>query len=218
MASREQRPLANDDVLSGFDQTGASRTELRGFFTTSILASLYIWDTTFNLGAYHTVFFQQTQGLLVTAVVILLGILVVRRQIQVHAWLLALFVPPVLLVIFRFATPVKHPGGGLRLVDACFTAATFVVVPIIGWVTARLLAPEFFALPGRRLKTAVVAIAATMGVLGYLAGAYNNRILTCEDFVVSGVDTPANCRHARRHEGLPQRRGAWHNVRPSGQR
>lgn len=58
---------------------------------------------------------------------------------------------------------------------------------------ARLLAPDYFTLPGRRIKAAVVATVAVIAVAGYLVGRYNYRFLTCEEFEITGEHPPANC-------------------------
>jgi hypothetical protein len=68
-----------------------------------------------------------------------------------------------------------------------------VVLPVIGWIVARLLAPEYFSLPGWRLRVAVVTTIAIITVIGYTNGRFNCRSLTCQDFVTAGDKPPTNC-------------------------
>ena len=195
MASSGQQRLTDDDLLSGFAEDGPGQRDLRGFFTATIGASLYTWDLGFHLGAYRVTFYQDQQHLYVLTVAILFAILVVRRQMRVHAWVLLLFTPTVLHVVYRAATPAKHPYGTLGVIDDVLAGLSLITIPIVLWVTARLLAPHYFTLPSRRLKIAVVVAAAMTGLIGYLVGAYNYRLLNCEDFTVAGSHPPANCKH-----------------------
>jgi hypothetical protein len=51
------------------------------------------------------------------------------------------------------------------------------VLPIILWVVARLLAPNYFTLPDRRAKVAVIVIVVVVTLLGYAVGRFNNRFI-----------------------------------------
>ncbi len=50
-----------DDLLSGFTEAGARKDQLRAYLTTTVVASLYVFDTAFHFGAYHTINFHQLQ-------------------------------------------------------------------------------------------------------------------------------------------------------------
>ncbi|MBQ0897235.1 hypothetical protein KBX37_29880 [Micromonospora sp. U56] len=77
--------------------------------------------------------------------------------------------------------------------DRVLLVATAAVSPIVLWVVARILAPDYFTLPDQRARIAVVTVVAAVAVLGYVAGRFNDRLLTCEDFRVAGDDLPKNC-------------------------
>jgi hypothetical protein len=64
-----------------------------------------------------------------------------------------------LLGAYRAATPVKRPFGTLGVIDVV-SGLSVLTVPIVLWVTARLLAPQYFTVPSRRLKGVVAAAAA----------------------------------------------------------
>jgi hypothetical protein len=100
-------------------------------------------------------------------VVVLLGALMLRRQVRVHRWLLAAFAPLILLLLLRLLFPVDPgvaPVGSrvataarpaVRVAEGVLVAATILTSPVVLWVVARLLAPDYFVLPGRRVKTAL---------------------------------------------------------------
>jgi hypothetical protein len=63
-----RRFAPDDDLLAGFDRAGRP-AGLRTFFATTIAASLLVWDLTFSLGAYHTVFYYRLFQILVASTV-----------------------------------------------------------------------------------------------------------------------------------------------------
>ena len=182
-----------DDLLDGFTASGARKDGLRAYLTTTVVASLYVFDTAFHYGAYRTINFHQIQHIAVVSLVIVIGALLLRRQLHVHLWVLALLAPPILLFLYRLATPQKHAVEAIRLSDNALVILNIVVLPVIGWIVARLLAPEYFNLPGWRLKLAVLTTVAIIAAIGYLAGRFNDRSLTCQDFITAGDKPPANC-------------------------
>lgn len=187
-----------DDLLKGFDRTGPGGGRLGGFFAITIAASLYAWDVAFTAGAYRTLLYPFRQQLFVVALVVLLGGLIMRPRARIHPWLLALFAPPMLLTLVRLAFPAGESGALARVVDRVLLAATLGALPIVVWVVARLLAPNYFTLPDRRARIAVVVVVTAVTVIGFSIGRFNDRFLTCGDFQVAGDDLPKNCAHAPR--------------------
>jgi hypothetical protein len=196
--SPHQRPLANDDLLAGFDQTGPSQGSLRGFFATAAGASLYAWNVAFEYGAYHAFFYHRRQQLLVLSLVVLFGGLIMRRRARFRWWLLAVFAPPIVVVLLQLAEPVRTAGPVAEDLSDVITIGYVVLAPLGLWIVARLLAPQYFTLPDRQSKIGVIAIVAAVALTGFLVGKYNNHFLTCGDFKVAGQHEPANCVHGRR--------------------
>lgn len=195
MTHPERNRLTQDDLLKGFDQTGPSQGRLGGFFAVTIATSLFAWNTMFNLGAYHAVFYRSRHHLFVLSLVVLLGGLAMRRRAHINPWLLALFSPPLLLILLQLVLPVNHSGTAVRVIYHVLVVATLAVSPIVIWVVARLLAPNYFALPDRSTKIVVIGIVAIVALIGYAVGRLDDRFLTCEDFRVAGDDMPTNCIH-----------------------
>jgi hypothetical protein len=197
----ERHGLTEDDLLKGFDPTGPSRGRLGGFFAITTAGSLYVWNVAFTFGAYHTLFYHHRQQLFVVALVVLLGSLVMHRQLRIRPWLLTPFAPPLLIVMLRLVFPVNHrirQAFAVQVADRVLVVATVAVLPFVIWILARLLAPDYFTLPSRRAKIAVVAIISAVAVLGFAVGRLNTHFLTCEDFQIAGDDEPKGCFH-RQH-------------------
>jgi hypothetical protein len=184
---------ADDDLLSGFGREGGSRPPLRGFFAATVSLSLIAWNVMFSLGAYHTVFYWRLLDLLAVAIVLLLGVILLHREVRVRAWMVIVLAIPLVWVGVRVFTTAERPDSPLHWVDIVLTALTALTLPFILFALARIVAPDYFELPGRRLKVAMVGIVLVVSLIGYLIGAYNNLVLTCQDFNVAGDDLPANC-------------------------
>jgi hypothetical protein len=194
VSPRRWNPFADDDLLSGFDRAGPGQAELRGFFASTMAGSLYAWEIAYEFGTHHAVFYQRVQQILVLSLVILVGVVVVRGQARVHPLVAAAFLPPVLLFLFRLFTPGKNVTPTITDIDDGLVFLNVAAFPFILLIVARLLAPQYFSLKTRRLQIASVVIVVCVAVIGYLAGRYNYRLLTCRDFAITGADPPTNCR------------------------
>lgn len=197
------RPRAGDDLLTGFARTDQDSGELRGFFATTLGISLLVWDLAFTLGAYRTIFYNRLMQIVVVSAVLLLGALVLRRNLTVRPWMIAILSIPIVWLIWRLITPV---GGYFpevyRVVEGVLVTLTMVSLPITLWVVLRILAPGYFALSTVRLRLAGLAIVLVVAAAGFLTGKFNYHVFTCEAFVVAGDDTPANCRPVKRQSSI----------------
>ena len=179
-------------LRSGFRLTGADQEELRGFFASTLAASLLAWEIAFPLGAYRTVFYSRLFQLLVVSIVLLVGVAVLRPAVRVRPWMLAALATPLAWTAFRILAPTGTPGHWHQ-VELVLLLLTLIALPLTLWTVGLMVAPELFGLPTRRLRLAAVLIVALISGIGYLFGAYNNQVLTCNDFNVAGDDTPSNC-------------------------
>ena len=107
----------------------------------------------------------------------------------------ALLTPPILLFFYRLASPQKDPVEAVRLTDNALVILNTVVLPVIGWIVARLRAPEYLSCPagGSRSRSWRPGDRRRHR---YANGRFNYRSLTCEDFLNPGDKPPANCAHA----------------------
>jgi len=191
-----------DTLRSGFRLTGADQEELRGFFASTLAASLLAWEIAFALGAYRTVFYSRLFQLLVVSTVLLVGVLVLRPAVQVRPWMLAALATPLAWTVFRILAPTGTPGYWHQ-VELLLLLLTLVALPLTLWTVGLIVAPELFTLPTRRLRLTAVLIVALISATGYLFGAYNNQVLTCHDFIIAGDDTPSNCANPPRSAPSP---------------
>lgn len=159
---------------------------------TTVAAGLIAWWPAFTLGVYGVVFFEQILALWVAATSVFLVVALNRARDVRHqpAWL-ALLVPSLWLVL-----ALALPGGGT---SAAYTAlySFGVVVTLIGFpamaaLLVRILIPDAQALRGRDATTAVAVVALIM-TISYLLGTMHQRLLTCEDFTISGNYAPTGC-------------------------
>jgi hypothetical protein len=147
----------------------------------------------FNLGAFHTLFFARKHQLSVVLFVVVLGVIVLRRQVHVHWWLLLILATPMIWILFRLLVPPDSANRTLDTIDSVFLVAMVMLYPIVFWIVLRLVAPDYFAIPNLRLKIMSVVIVLVLATLGYAMGELNYRFLSCSEFAVSGNDLPADC-------------------------
>jgi 4-amino-4-deoxy-L-arabinose transferase-like glycosyltransferase len=189
-AAKKSRELTKgDDLLRG-----TAEQKLRGFYAIAFGASWWAWEVAFALGTHRTIFYYRRQELFVLSVVVLLSALLLRRRVHTRPWVLLFFLPPIALLLLRLVVP--HPHGAVaQTADRLLNVATIAVVPFVAGIIVRLLAPNYFTLPDGRLKLTVAAIVATVALIGFLVGHFNDRFLTCEEFIVAGDDPAPNCAH-----------------------
>ena len=184
--------VANDDLLTGFSREVSSAPEIRTFFVSTIGAALVAWDIAFNYGAFHTVFFARRHQIAVVLFVVVLGTIVLRRQAKVNWWLLGLLSIPMVWIFFRLAVP-PRANSMASTIDSVLFVLVIMLYPMVFWIVLRLVAPDYFSIPNRRLKVMSVVIVLVIALLGYGVGELNGRFLSCNEFKVSGNDLPADC-------------------------
>ena len=185
--------VRSDDILTGFAREESSAPEIRTFFVSTIGAALVAWDIAFNYGAFHTVFFARRHQVAIVLFVVVLGTIVLRRQVKVNWWLLAILSIPMFWVFFRLVFPARDPGSTPSQVDGILFIVVVMLYPMVFWIVLRLVAPDYFSIPNRRLKVMSVVIVVVIVLLGYSVGEQNGRFLRCNEFRVSGNDLPADC-------------------------
>jgi hypothetical protein len=185
--------VSSDELLTGFTASESRAPEIRTFFVSTIGAALIAWDVAFNLGAFHTLFFGRKHQLAVVLFVVVLGVIVLRRQVHVHWWLLVILATPMIWVLFRLLVPPDGSSSVAGTIDGAFLIAMVMLYPIVFWIVLRLVAPDYFAIPNLRLKIMSVVIVLVLATLGYAIGELNYRFLSCSEFAVSGNDLPVDC-------------------------
>ncbi len=169
--------------------------EIRSFVVGVIGLSLGAWRIAFNLGAYHTVFYDQLfSAWVMISVILLLSFFLDTPETTIGWQGRLMLAAPTLVILLGVADQrmaVSVPGG---LLVALNVSVLLISLPLAIYIATELFNPQFFQLSEARLKFALVIAVVAVLWLGYYAGVNNDAILTCGDFRIAGDDTPANCR------------------------
>jgi len=150
------------------------------------------WWPAFTLGVYGVIFFEQHLALWAAATSAFLalgfsrGIRVWRRPAM-----MALLLPSLWMVL-AWILPV---GGTTGIYQVLFWFGAIITVfglPALAAFMVRVLIPTAERLRGRE-KLAAVGVVALVMVTSFLIGTQHPRMLTCEDFSISGNFAPENC-------------------------
>lgn len=171
------------------------RPEIRTLLLGAVTMSTAAWSIAFNLGAYHTVFFTDLFKAWAAVTAVLIAVLFLPRQDSpVPWWGIGLLIVPTLgisLVPIGHATALTWVDQGAMVTSA---VAYLVSLPYALYVGIRIVNADFLTLPSRRLRIALLVTVLLVVVAAFAAGAHNDALLTCGDFIISGNDQPANCR------------------------
>jgi hypothetical protein len=150
------------------------------------------WWPAFTLGVYGVVFFEQHLALWAAATSAFLALGLSRGF---HAWrrprVLALLVPSVWMVL-AWILPVGGTSGIYQVLFWLGVVITVFGMPALAAFLVRVLIPTAERLKGRE-KSAAIGVVALIMITSFLIGTQHPRMLTCEDFSVSGNFAPENC-------------------------
>jgi hypothetical protein len=146
----------------------------------------------FTLGVYGVVFFEQHLALWAAATSVFLALgLAKGPRVWARPQVLALLLPS-LWVVLAWILPVGGTSGIYQLLFWFGVVITVVGLPALAAIMVRLLIPGAERLRGRRAVSAVVVVSLIM-LVSFGIGTQHPRILTCEDFTISGNFAPENC-------------------------
>ncbi|HEX3199364.1 MAG TPA: hypothetical protein VHR39_17600 [Propionibacteriaceae bacterium] len=165
-----------------------------------VAAALVVWWPAFDLGAYGVIFFQQLLALWAASTAIFLVSLTAGRRARV-SWprRLALLLPSLWLLL-----AIVLPEVGVRTWSrALFYVAivlTLAGMPFLAALLLRVTIAGYEQIPNRR-RLLAAAIVGIVAITSFGLGKFNGRFLTCNDFVISGNDTPPSCSQGHGHLG-----------------
>jgi hypothetical protein len=163
-------------------------------------AALVVWWPAFALGAYGVIFFQQFLALWVASTAVFLASLTAGRRARV-SWprRLALLIPS-LWVLIAFALPEGVARPWSRALFYVAVTLTLVGAPFLAALLLRVTISGYEQIPPKR-RLIGAAIVVIVAIASFGLGQFNNRFLTCHDFIVSGNDTPSGCDQGHGHLG-----------------
>ena len=150
------------------------------------------WWPAFTLGVYGVIFFEQHLALWAASTSAFLalgfsrGIRVWRRPV-----VMALLLPSLWMVL-AWILPV---GGTTGIYQALWWLGVVITVfgmPALAAFMVRVLIPSAERLEGRE-KFAAVGVVALVMLTSFVIGTQHPRMLTCEDFSISGNFAPEDC-------------------------
>ena len=154
-------------------------------------AALGSWPA-FTMGAYGVIFFEQHLALWATATSVFLALGLSRGpRVWARPQVLALLLPS-LWILLAWILPVGGTSGVYTVLFWFGALITVVGMPALAAVMVRLLIPGAERLQGKRALAGVVVVSLMM-LVSFGLGTQHPRILTCEDFTISGNFAPENC-------------------------
>lgn len=174
------------------DARPAGPDDPRRLSATTVAASLIAWWPAFTLGVYGVVFFEQIFALWVAATAVFLVVVLAhpRELVQRPAWA-ALLVPSLWMGI-----AIALPTGGSSAAHAGLywfgVVGTVLGLPVMAALLIRLLLPGAERVRGGQAVIAL-SVVGIIGLASFGIGRLHPRVLTCEDFSVSGNFAPPGC-------------------------
>lgn len=166
--------------------------DTRRVAVTAVGAAAIGWWPAFTLGVYGVVFFEQQFAMWVAATTVFLVVSVTLRR---RAWrepaMWSLLLPS-LWIVLAWLLPVGGTSTAYQVLFWFGVTVTVLGMPAMAALMVRLLLPGAGRLRGRAAMYAVGVVLVVM-VTAYVVGTQHPRILTCEDFTISGNFAPEGC-------------------------
>ena len=163
---------------------------LRRLAAITVATSLLVWWPAFTLGVYDEIFFEQLFALWAAATTaFIVAVLLLGRRAQPEVY--SLLIPSVWIAL-TWLTPADTTGLGHDVLVGLGVLVTLAGFPAMVAIVLVMVVPGAEAVRGRDTVVAVAAIALVV-VLSFVLGTQHRRLLTCEDFKISGNDQPVGC-------------------------
>ena len=157
----------------------------------SVASASVAFMLAFNLGAFGGIFFDQIFTVWVTSTIVFVGSIFSRLPPNSWPARLVLLIPSTWILVSWIDNPRNEDAGESALLWLTLII-TVVALPFVAWMLVSTINPDFRDLPRSNKLTVAVAVV-VFSAAGFLIGARNDVLLTCDDFKVSGNDLPANC-------------------------
>jgi hypothetical protein len=150
------------------------------------------WWPAFTLGVYGVIFFEQHLALWAAATSAFLALGFARGlRVWRRPAVLALLLPSLWMAL-AWVLPVGGTSGIYQVLFWLGVMITVLGMPALAAFMVRVLIPTAERLQGRE-KFAAIGVVAFVMLTSFLVGTQHPRMLTCEDFTISGNFAPENC-------------------------
>ena len=157
----------------------------------SVASASVAFILAFNLGAFGEIFFDQIFTVWVTSTIVLVGSIFSRLPPNTWPARLVLLIPSAWILVAWIDNP-RNEDAGENVLLWLTLIVTVVALPFVAWMLVSTINPDFRDLPRSNKLTVAVAVVVFFAA-GFVIGARNDVLLTCDDFKISGNDLPANC-------------------------
>ncbi|MEM7121533.1 MAG: hypothetical protein AAF563_09680 [Pseudomonadota bacterium] len=176
-----------------------SQADIKIFMLSTISLSVAAWDIAFNLGVFNTIFFDKVFTVWAASTAALFASFFVpppadRKRLVSWRGRFVLLIPTLWMLVdlesgvSLTGTEIDAQLSWLSLIVAVVT------LPYTLYVLVIMVTPDLINLKQPLFFVVMFAIVAFIALVGYAVGYYNEDFLTCQDFIVSGNDTPARCK------------------------
>lgn len=158
-----------------------------------VAMSVAVWWPSFTLGVYGEIFFDQLMAIWAAATAAFVFVLVERRPVGGRLMRAFLLLLPSLWLLLMFTLNDEEQDFFVVIVDLGAILAVLVGLPFTLWVLVRIVWPDFAhntTIGDRWLITSVVL---GIALASFALGFFQDRFLTCEDFLISGNTAPPDC-------------------------
>ncbi len=167
--------------------------EVRQLAVTTVAASLIVWWPAFTLGAYDAIFFEQIFALWAAGTAtFLVAILLLGRQAWMRPGVYSLLLPSA-WILLTWLTPQDTTNPSHDVLFWLGVVVTLAGFPAMAALVVVMVVPGAESVRRKRHRAVAVGVVAIVVVLSYSMGTQHSRLLTCQDFKISGNDQPPGC-------------------------
>lgn len=161
----------------------------------SVTLALLMFPIAFNLGAYGEVLYPDVFRVLVASFALLLISLRFPTYTPTRMWVtrLVLASPTAWFVVASIVWGSTADAQENPLMAAWLAVTLVISIPVTLRLLIDMFTPQVTAGRDRRLGLWMGGVVVAVVALGFLAGTFNERLMTCDDFAVAGSAEPAGC-------------------------
>ena len=164
---------------------------LRRLAAITVATSLLVWWPAFTLGVYDEIFFEQLFALWAASTsAFVVAVLLLGRRAQPAVY--SLLIPSVWIVL-TWLIPGDRTTLGHDVLFWLGVAVTLAGFPAMVTLVLVMVVPGAESVRHGRDNIVAIAAVALVVVLSFTLGTQHRRLLTCDDFEISGNNLPTGC-------------------------
>lgn len=175
-----------------------TEADFKIFTLSAIGMSIAVWDVTFFLGVFDTIFFDKIFAIWVASTAALFAsVFMPPPDVDLPISWTGRFVL-ILPTVWILASLIDNVGFSEAMADSLTFWISILIglltLPYMLYVAVLMVTPDLVSLRNKALVVALFGIVIFIGAMGFAVGRNNHLFLTCHDFQVSGNDLPEHCR------------------------